>query len=180
MTGGIETVTTFVQDLPKTLTGRDEGNFDQEKLRKAYDRAVAYAGNRQIYRMNIYKDYVKLTIANPARENAYDDITMRGAVVDSRPDGTSASIKPEETFRVSDTNFATLEHALGDALMHGDKNRPSYMGFRNRSAISTIRINGASGMTIYEKKSIVVTVGFDSDYGSTSRTYDAATGQLLY
>jgi hypothetical protein len=104
---------------------------------------------------------------------------MRGAVVDSRPDGTSASIKPEETFRVSDTNFATLEHALGDALMHGDKNRLSYMGFRNRSAISTIRINGASGMTIDEKKSIVVTVGFDSDYGSTSRTYDAATGQLL-
>ena len=44
MTGGIEAVTTFVQDLPKTLTGRDEGNFDQEKLRKAYDRAVAYAG----------------------------------------------------------------------------------------------------------------------------------------
>ena len=41
VTGGIETVTTFVQDLPKTLTGRDEGNFDQEKLRKAYDRAVA-------------------------------------------------------------------------------------------------------------------------------------------
>jgi hypothetical protein len=115
VTGGIETVTTFVQDLPKTLTGRDEGNFDQEKLRKAYDRAVAYAGNRQIYRMNIYKDYVKLTIANPARENAYDDITMRGAVVDSRPDGTSASIRPEEIFRVSDTNFATLEHALGDA-----------------------------------------------------------------
>ena len=88
MTGGIETVTTFVQDLPKTLTGRDEGNFDQEKLRKAYDRAVAYAGNRQIYRMNIYKDYVKLTIANPARENAYDDITMRPSAARALSDGT--------------------------------------------------------------------------------------------
>jgi hypothetical protein len=179
VTGGIETVTTFVQDLPKTLAGRDEGNFDKEKLRKAYDRAVAYASNRQIYRMNIYQGYVKLTIENPVRENAYDDVTMRGAVVDSRPDGTSASIKPEETFRVSDTNFRALEQALGDALMHGDKNQLSYIGFRNRSAISTIRINGTSGITIDERKSIVVTVGFDSDYGSTSRTYDGATGQFV-
>lgn len=179
VTGGIETVATFVQDLPKTLTGRDEGNFDKEKLRKAYDRVIAYAGNRQIYRMNIYKDYVKLTIENPSQENAYDDVTMRGAVVDSRPDGTSAAIKPEETFRGSDTKFATLEHALGDALMHGDKNQLSHIGFRNRSAISTIRINGTSGITIDERKFIVVTIGFDSDYGSTSRTYDAATGQFL-
>lgn len=179
VTGGIETVTTFVQDLPKTLAGRDEGNFDREKLRKAYDRAAAYANNRQIHRMNIYKGYVKLTIENPARENAYDDVTMRGAVVDSRPDGTSSSIKPEETFRVSDTNFATLEQALEDALKHGDKDQLSYIGFRNRSAISTIRINGTSGITIDERKFIVVTVGFDGDYGSTSRTYDAATGQFL-
>ncbi|WP_447756483.1 hypothetical protein [Sphingopyxis fribergensis] len=179
VTGGIETVATFVQDLPKTITGRDNGNFDKERLRKAYDRALAYAGNRRIHRMNIYKDYVKLTVENPSQENAYDDVTMRGAVVDSRPDGTSASIKPEETFRVTDTNFATLEHALGDALTHGDENQLSYIGFRNRSAISTIRINGTSGITIDERKFIVVTVGFDSDYGSTSRTYDAATGQLL-
>lgn len=179
VTGGIETVTTFVQDLPKTITGRDDGNFGQEKLRKAYDRALAYAGNRRIHRMNIYKDYVKLTVENPSLENAYDDVTMRGAVVDSRPDGTSATIKPEETFRGSDTKFATLEHALGDALMRGDENQLSYIGFRNRSAISTIRINGTSGITIDERKSIVVTIGFDSDYGSTSRTYDAATGQFL-
>ena len=179
VTGGIETVTTFVQDLPKTIAGRDEGNFDTEKLRKAYDRAMAYAGNRQIHSMYIYKGYVKLTIENPSRENAYDDVTMRGAVVDSRPDGTSASINLEETFRVSDTNFRTLEHALGDALMHGDKNQLAYIGFRNRSAISTIRINGTSGITIDEKKSIAVTVGFSSDYGLTSRTYDAATGQFL-
>ena len=179
VTGGIETVTTFVQDLPKTLIGRDEGYFDKERLRKAYDRAIAYASNRQIYSMSIYKGHVKLTIENPALENAYDDVTMRGAAVDSRPDGTSASIKPEETFRFSDTNFATLEHALGDALMHGDKNQLSYIGFRNRSAISTKRINGTSGTTIDERKIIVVTVGFNSDYGSTSRTYDAATGQFL-
>ncbi|KQZ73253.1 hypothetical protein ASE06_12680 [Sphingopyxis sp. Root214] len=179
VTGGIETVATFAQDLPKTLTGRDEGNFDKEKLRKAYDRAIAYAGNRQIYRMNIYKDYVKLTIENPSQENAYDDITMRGAVVDSRPDGTSSTIKPEETFRVSDTNFAALEHALGDALMHGDKNQLSYIGFRNRSAISTIRIDGTSGITIDERKFLVLTVGFNGDYGSISRTYDVATGQFL-
>ncbi|QNQ07582.1 hypothetical protein [Sphingomonas alpina] len=179
VTGGIDTVATFVQDLPKTLTGRDEGNFDREKLRKVYDRAVAYAGNRQIHSMNIYKGYVKLTIENPARENAYDDVVMRGAVVDSRPDGTSASIKPEETFRISDTNFATLEHALGDALMHGDKNQLLYIGFRNRSEASTIRNNNTSGITIDERKFIVVTVGFDGDYGSTSRTYDVATGQFL-
>ncbi len=179
VTGGTDTVTTFVQDLPKTLTGRNEGNFDKEKLRGAYDRAIAYASNRQIYRMNIYKDYVKLTIENPARENAYDDVTMRGAVVDSRPDGTSSFIKPEETFRVSDTNFRALEHALDDALIHGDKNQLSYIGFRIRSAISTIRINGTSGITIDERKSIVVTFGFDGDYGSTSRTYDAATGQFV-
>ncbi|RYY25377.1 MAG: hypothetical protein EOP62_13970 [Sphingomonadales bacterium] len=179
VTGGIETVTTFVQDLPKAITGRDEGNFDREKLRKAYDRALAYAGERRIHRMNIYKDYVKLTVENPSLENAYDDVTMRGAVVDSRPNGTSATIKPEETFRGSDTKFATLEHALGDALMHGDKDQLSFIGFRNRSQISTIRINGASGITIGERKFIVVTTGFDSDYGSTSRAYDAATGQLL-
>lgn len=179
VSGGVETVTTFVQDLPKTLTGRGEGNFDKEKLRKAYDRAVAYASNRQINRMNIYRGYVKLTIENPARENAYDDVTMRGAVVDSRPDGTSSSMKPEDTFRVSDMNFGALEQALGDALRHGDKNQLSYIGFRNRSAISTIRINSTSGITMDERKFIVVTVGFDSDYGSTSRTYDAATGQFL-
>ncbi|MGN7932770.1 hypothetical protein [Sphingopyxis sp. 22461] len=179
VTGGIETVTTFVQDLPKTITGQDEGNFDKEKLRKAYDRAAAYASNRQIYSMRVYKDYVKLTIENPAREKAFDDVTMRGAVVDSRPDGTSASIKPEETFRVSDTNFGALERALGDALMHGDKNQLSYIGFRNQSAISTIRIDSKSGVTVDERKFIVVTVGFDGDYGSTSRTYDAATGQFL-
>jgi len=179
VTGGIETVATFVQDLPKTITGRDNGNFDKERLRKAYDRALAYAGNRRIHRMNIYKDYVKLTVENPSQENAYDDVTMRGAVVDSRPDGTSASIKPEETFRVSDTKFATLEQTLGDALMHGDKTQLSYIGLRNRSAISTIRINGTSGITIDETKFIVVTVGFDGDYGSNSRTYDAATGQFL-
>jgi len=179
VTGGIETVTTFVQDLPKTITGRDDGNFGQEKLRKAYDRALAYAGNRRIHRMNIYKDYVKLTVENPSLENAYDDVTMRGAVVDSQPDGTSASIKPEETFRVADTNFAALEHALGDALMHGDKNQLSYIGFRNRSEISTIRINSASGISIDERKFVVIAAGFDSDYGSTSRTYDASTGRFL-
>lgn len=177
--GGMETVKTFVQDLPNTITGRDEGNFDQEKLRKAYDRAVAYAGDRQIYSMNIYQGYVKLTIENPTRENAYDDVVMRGAVVDSQPNGTSASIKPEETFRISDTNFSTLEHALDDALMHGDKNQLTYIGLRNRSAMSTIRIDGTSGITIDERKFIVVTVGFGNDYGSTSRTYDAATGQFL-
>jgi hypothetical protein len=104
---------------------------------------------------------------------------MRGAVVDSRPDATSATIKPEETFRGYDTKFATLEHALGDALMRGDRNRLSYIGLRNRSAISTIRINGTSGITIDERRFIVITVGSSSDYGSTSRTYDAATGQLL-
>ncbi len=179
VTGGIETVTTFVQDLPKTITGRDEGNFDKEKLRKAYDRAAAYAGNRPIYSMRVYKDYVKLTIENPARENAYDEVTMRGAVVDARPDGSSASIKPEETFRVADTNFGALEHALADALTHGDKNQLFYVGFRNQSAISTIRINSESGVTVDERKFIVVTVGFSGDYGSTSRTYDAATGQFL-
>lgn len=179
VTGGIETVTTFVQDLPKTITGHDDGNFDKEKLRKAYDRALAYAGNRRIHRMNIYKDHVKLTVENPSQENAYDDVTMRGAVVDSQPDGTSASIEAEDTFRGSETKFATLEHALGDALMHGDKDRLSYIGLRNRSAISTIRINGTSGITMDERKFIVITVGFSSEYGSTSRTYDAATGRLL-
>ena len=179
VTGGIETVTTFVQDLPKTLTGRNEGNLDREKLRKAYDRAIAYAGDRQIHNLNIYKDYVKLTVENPSRENAYDDVTMRGAVIDSRPDGTSASIRPEATFRASDTNFAVLEQALGDALARGDKNRLFYIGFRNRSAVSTIRMDSKSGVTIDERKFIVVTVGFDSDYGSTSRSYDAATGQSL-
>lgn len=177
--GGIETVTTFVEDLPKTLTGQNEGNFDREKLRKAYDRAVVYAGNRRIHDMNIYRDYVKLTVENPSRENAYDDVTMRGAVVDSRPDGTSASIGPEATFRVADTNFAVLERVLNDALTHGGKDRLSFIGFRNRSAISTIRIDSKSGVTIDERKYIVVTVGFDGDYGSTSRTYDAATGQFL-
>jgi hypothetical protein len=179
VTGGIETVTTFVQDLPKTLTGRNEGNFDKEKLRKAYDRAIAYAGNRQIHDMNIYRDHVTLTVENPSRENAYDDVTMRGAVVDSRPDGTSASIGPEATFRAADTNFAALEHALGDALMHGDKNQLSYIGFRNRSEISTIRINSASGISIDERKFIVIAAGFNSDYGSTSRAYEAATGRFL-
>jgi hypothetical protein len=179
VTGGIETVATFVQDLPKTLTGRDEGNFDREKLRKAYDRAIAYAGNRQIYSMNIYEGYVRLTIENPDRENAYDDVTMRGAVVESRPDGSSSSIKPEETFRLSDTKFGALEHALGDALTHGDKNQLFFIGLRNRSAISTIRVDSESGVTVNERKFVAVTVGFSGDYGSTSRTYDAATGQFL-
>lgn len=38
VTGGIETVATFVQDLPKTITGRDNGNFGKERHVRRYDR----------------------------------------------------------------------------------------------------------------------------------------------
>ncbi|WP_286772051.1 hypothetical protein [Sphingomonas sp. 66-10] len=178
VTGGIETVTTFFEDLPKTLTGRNEGNFDRDKLRKAYDRAVTYAGDRPVETIRIYRDYVKLTVANPSQANAYDDVTLRGAISDSRPDGASYAIRPDETFRASETNFAMLDHALVDASLHGDRKKLIYIGFRTRS-IPDVGRGTDDRATTGNRKSIVVTVGFDGDYGSTSRTYDAETGRFL-
>ncbi|MFT4198149.1 MAG: hypothetical protein QM601_09610 [Pseudoxanthomonas sp.] len=177
--GGIETVTSFVQDLPRTLTGRNHGNFGKDKLRKAYERAVAYAGDRRIDDLLVYEGYVRMTVENPSQPNAYDNVTLRGAVAESEPDRASSAISPEETFCAADTNFGMLERALDDALKHGGLKQMLYIGLRTRPGIPGVSINEQAGLTSSENRSVVITVGFDGDYGSTSRTYDGASGRFL-
>lgn len=193
LSGNFDQLISDVRDLPKTLTGQNIGNFDGENLDKAYQKAIEYIGNRKAEKILIYDKFISLSVEAEGKQNAYDDVTLRGNSAEVRPNSSSSLVNPEQLFTTNEASLPILKKVLAESLKKYDVKNLTYVGFRKQTTINieknleidiaTLAKDPAKAHEMITSKALkqrmVISMYFKDPYNSTVLNFDGITGEEI-
>ncbi|RQP19157.1 MAG: hypothetical protein EAS52_03200 [Parapedobacter sp.] len=168
VTGNLDWLWLRMKYFPQKLIFQDKGNFNPEAFNKAYDKAVAYIGDRRIESLLFYKDFTAVKVEHTDKAGHLRSATIRGNSVEayfipSSPDDH------DRLFTVESVRFDILKKALDDAAKDYDIEDIMYIGFRK-----DIRWSMPGPR---RERHVDVHIVFEG--GETSLDYNGATGERL-
>lgn len=193
LSGNFDQLISDVRDLPKTLTGQNAGNFDDENLDKAYQKAIDYIGNRKVEKIMIYDKFTVLSVEAEGQKKAYDDVTLRGNSAEVHPNSSSSLVNPEELFTSDETSLPILKKVLAESLKKYDVKNLTYVGFRKQTKVSIeknfeidIDALAKDPTKVQEmitskalKQRMIIFMYFKDPYNSTVLSFDGTTGEEI-
>lgn len=168
VTGNLDWLRLRMEYFPQKLIFQDKGNFNPEAFSKAYDKAVAYIGDRRIESLLFYKDFTAVKVEHTGKAGHLRSATIRGNSVQAyfMP---SSPADQERLFTVESVRFDILKKALDDAAKDYDIEDIMYIGFRKDTRWN---MPGPS-----RERYVDVHIVFEG--GETSLDYNGETGERL-
>ncbi|WP_222852207.1 hypothetical protein [Olivibacter sp. SDN3] len=169
-TGNMDWLRMYITYFPQKLVFQYKGNFNPEMSEKAYERAIAYIGERRIESVLFYKDYTMVRVEHAAMPGSVSSVTIRGNSVDA---GFMSlmEIDTARLFTVDAIRYDVLKKALDDASTDHDLSDISYIGFRKDTR------RGARIQPGYKQHHIDIHIVFKG--GKKSLDYHGKTGTRL-
>lgn len=168
ITGNVDWLRLRITYFPQKLIFQDKGNFNPEVFKKAYDKAVAYIGDRRIESLLFYKDFTDVRIERTDKPGRLRSATIRGNSVGTHfmPSSTDDQ---DRLFTLESVRYDILKKALDDAAKDHDIEDIMYIGFRKDIRWS---------MPVPRRQRYVdIHIVFEG--GETSLDYNGETGERL-
>ena|SRR5690606_2382680 len=167
-TGNVDWLRLRLRYFPQKLVFQDKGNFNPEMFKKAYDKAVAYIGDRRIESLLFYKDFTDIRVEPTDEPGRLQGATIRGNSVGTH--FIHYSLDDEDRlFTLESVRYDALKKALDDAAKDHDIADIMYIGFRKDIRWS---------MPVAQRERYVdIHIVFEG--GETSLDYHGETGERL-
>lgn len=167
-TGNTDWFVLRMKYFPQKLTFDNKGNFNEELLRKSFDKAVEYIDGRKVVSLLFYKDFTEAQIRQAVDSERMLRAVIRGNSVSARR-MLGANFDEEDQFDVDEIRYEVMEKALDDLAKEYDVSDIMYMGFRK-----DIRWH-----LPVEQRTDFMDLHIVMEGGKTSFLYDGKTGKRL-
>src|SRR5690606_40777689 len=112
-TGNTDWFVLRMKYFPQKLTFDNKGNFNEELLRKSFDKAVEYIDGRKVVSLLFYKDFTEAQIRQAVDSERMLRAVIRGNSVSARR-MLGANFDEEDQFDVDEIRYEVMEKALDD------------------------------------------------------------------
>jgi hypothetical protein len=167
ITGNVDWLWLRMKYFPQKLIFQDKGNFNPEAFNKAYDKAIAYIGDRRIESLLFYKDFTAVNVERTDKAGHLRRATIRGNSVEAYFMPSSPEDQ-DRLFTAELVRYDVLKKALDDAAKDYDIEDIMYIGFRKDLRWS---------MPVPRERYVDVHIVFEG--GETSLDYNGETGERL-
>ncbi len=129
LTGNVDWLRLRVTYFPQRVVFQYKGNFNAEAFEKAYAKAMAYIGDRQVESLLFYKDYTNVRVEDPDKPGYIGHAIIRGNSVEEGILSLTTS-EPDRLFTVDSVSFELLRKVLDDVATDHDIEDIFYIGVR--------------------------------------------------
>jgi len=173
VTGNVDWLRMRMTYFPQKLIFQYKGNFNPEVFKKAYDKAIAYVGDRRIESVLFYKDFTDVRAEDPNKPGYIAHATIRGNSVEEGIMSLTTA-DTERLFTVESVRYDLFKKALEDAATDHDIEDIMYIGVRKGTLWGTRDRRIPPDYTQYHVDIHVVFKG-----GHESLDYHGETGERL-